>query len=118
MKAFLALTAVAILFYFHSNVKQTLLPALSGVAMIIFMGAVLLYLLWNNPHWLDGVPILGEIAGHMKTMPAFKSLGWKIALVSVVCWFFRGLEWFFLGKSVRANLPSSFSSPFTPFSPR
>lgn len=109
VKAILA--ALSITFFMHfSGVEiishgESLLPAIIGTASIVLLGVIGISILWFKPYWLEDVPVVSNIAGYWNTIPILKSLFWQITLISLVCWLFRGVEWYSIGLSIGSSLP-------------
>lgn len=104
VKAFLALISLVILMSVSSSIT-ILSPAIIGIFTAGILGVLGLSALFFKPYWLEDVPIIGDVAGHLVKYPEFKSKFTEIAAISIVCWLLRGLEWTFIGMALGLNVP-------------
>jgi len=82
-----------------------LIPLLVGSITVLSLGTIGLLALKYKPYWVEDVPVLGDLAGYLQSFPNFKKLSIFITVTSLVCWFLRGIEWYFIGLAVNTYLP-------------
>jgi len=104
IKGLLALISVVVIVMLFGGL-EIVFPALVGILTVEVLGLAGIGLLLFKPFWLEDVPILGDVAGYLVRYPAFKTKSLEIGLVSLLCWFLRGIEWFFLGLALGMNIP-------------
>lgn len=104
VKAFLAMFSLIIIMGISGTV-EIVSPAIIGIITVAALGVLGLSTLFFKPYWLEDVPVLGDVAGHLVKYPKFKSKFFEIALASIFCWLLRGLEWTFLGMALGINVP-------------